>query len=94
MIDRNKVMILYRNGKTYEEIATEMNCSSKQAGRIVRAKKNELVVELHKHSRKDNQDMVLLCMAACGYSSKAIAEKIGSSRQAIHEKLNDYYQYL
>jgi len=93
MIDRERVMQLYRRGKTtYKEIAAILNCSEKQVGRIVRRCKTRDDQFLHLSGRRGKEELAWTALAFEGKTLNHIAACAGVTMQAVEQAITPHLE--
>ncbi len=91
MIDKNRVMRLYRRGYLHREIAEKMDCSRVQVSRIVARHKVYIDGVLHYYARRGDEFKAWYALAANeGITLNEIADYVGVSIQYVHEKITPY----
>jgi len=94
MLNRDDILRQYRRGKTYDEIAREMKCSSKQVGRILKEARKDLDQVMNRVARQGGEGYMWLAMIMCGYSPQEVADHVGISRQIVYEKIIEQTQEI
>lgn len=89
MIDRIKVMQLYRRGRTQDEISRTINCSRIQVQRIISNNLTLLDKQFHYYAKKGQESWFWFVLYCNGERISRISHNVGLTPQAIHQAIDN-----
>ncbi|APF20368.1 hypothetical protein Calab_1482 [Caldithrix abyssi DSM 13497] len=88
---KNKALILYRRGFTYERIAKTLDISVRHAIRLVTEGRDEIDKIMHDIAKKGFEDAAWYALASeAGLTLNEIANRVGVSVQFVEERIRPF----